>query len=266
MSDPHWVQLAAWLDRYNGHSIYPTVGLVNVTAIMAAAFLAFMMWPSNTDPQQKISFLVVVGMPVFLTVWHFRAAILPIPQNDTVLLISTKVTYYVDCLDYVIYIKPFIDWYSIMTIEIILALLMGLYFQETMKKLSRRRHAQHVDFSYEKYPFFLFLTALIMPFVAWAWHIFHVLGKLIAILHTLRLVRDIISWCFLDGTEKGNGTITIWKTTNPEILWKKLKDQPGMENNTYEGIVAGCNNKIERHNALLPYLEKYYVVKFSENY
>ena len=67
-----------------------------------------------------------------------------------------------------------------------------------------------------------------------------------------------------DDLSYGDGT--LGSAMSHVALWEKIKDQPGMETNTYEGIVAGCNNNKERHNALLPYLEKYYVVKFSEKY
>jgi hypothetical protein len=264
MIDPHRVELAAWLDRYNEQDIWPPRMLTLITALVVA-----MMWlrlQSAADENWKNVFFVVVGTPAMLTGMHIlREMYYPqvhVPRDITDL--ATRVTQGVDVLQTLLTepLKYMAGEFAADSLQLILACLAVFWLQE-QKLFDRtgRRDVQDVEFRYINFMAFVLVAYVSMPLVTWAVWIVYVVGKCMGIFKFCIMCNDIANWCYTTATESsGKEKVTIKDGTEPVKLWEKIMQKPGMEKKKYEEITKGCGNKTARQNALLPYLEEHLVV------
>lgn len=264
MIDPHQVEVAAWLDRYNDQGDRSAAILILITTL--AAGMVWLRLQAVADEHQKNVFFVVVGTPLMVIVMRFfREMYYPQVQGHHAIKdFATRVTKLADLVQTLLTepVKYMADELAADGLQVILACF-GLYWLKELKifNLSGRRFMQDVEFRYINYMAFVFVAFLIMPTVKWAGWILYVFGKFSGIIRFFIMCTDVVNWCYSTETESSDKEkVTIKDGTEPVKLWEKIMTKPGMEDKKYETITLGCPNKTARQNALLPYLEEHLVV------
>jgi len=264
MIDPHQVELAAWLDRYNDPGIWPPRMLALITAVVVA-----MMWlcmQSVADKHHKNVFFVVVVFPAMLTGVHFVREIyypeVQVPSDITDA--GTFVTGIVNVVQTLLTepLKYMAGEFAADSLQLILVCIALFWLSETnIFDRTGRRDVQDVEFCKFNFIAFVVVAYLTMSLVTWAVWIVYVFGKCMGIVKFCIMCNDIANWCYTTAPESsGKEKVTIKDGTEPVKLWEKIMQKPGMEKKKYEEITKGCGNKTARQNALLPYLEEHLVV------
>lgn len=261
-SGTEWLEsVTEWLNRYNDTGIVPVVIMLACTVV--AALMFWVRVEPTAEEHEKDVFFVVVGTPL-LTNCIFLLTKTLFPPTDTTLPLVVWITRCVEIVDWVVnWPATTLVGEDAAIIFQMVTFIVGMYWFNKTKFFKIDPPAtRDSKISKTKIMFLVPLAFLMMPLAIWVSWIIFVFVKCMGIYECCCQIKEIRDW--LHSTERTSGkkkeVLTLTNSTDPERLWNKIAKNPGMEDKTYDEITNGCPNKITRQIALIPYLQKYFVV------
>jgi hypothetical protein len=264
-SDPDQLRVAEWLERYNDTGIVPVLIMLACTAVAALVF--WVRVAPTADKHAKDMFFIVVGTPLLVTSLKLMMET-NFPPTDTpeTYTIPTFIMCSAEAVDWVLNwpVTSLVGEENAFALQIVLFTFGICWFNVTkLFKVMDLPDTSDTEFSKTNIIFLALVAFFLMSMAVWVWKPIFVFAKCMGIYECCRQIKEIRDW--LHSTERTSGkkkeVLSITNSTDPEKLWNKIAEKPGMEDKTYDQITNGCRNKPARQNALLPHLEKYFVVK-----
>lgn len=263
-SDPDQLRVAEWLERYSDTGIVPVLIMLASTAVAALVFWARV--APTADAHSKNVFFTVMGTPLLVTALQLMK-VMCYPQEGTpeIYTIVTFIEGVAGCVEWIL--KGPVTYFTCQQASDFLQALLfafGIYWFNVTKlfEASGRSDVGDVKFCKINFILLVIVAIFVMPVAIWVGKITCVFVKCIGIYQFCCWFKDVNNW--LRSTErtskKKKDSLTIAKSTDPDVLWNKIVNNPGMEKEKYELITDGCRNKTARQDALLPYLQKYFTV------
>jgi hypothetical protein len=262
-SGTEWLEsVAEWLNRYNDTGIVPVVIMFACTAV--AALMFWVRVEPTAEEHEKDVFFVVVGTPLLINCIFLLTKTL-FPPTDTTLPPVVWITRCVEIVDQVVnWPATTLVGQDAAIIFQIVTFIFGMYWFNKTKFFKIDPPAtRDSKISKTKIIFLVPLAFFMMPLAIWVSWIIFVFAKCMGIYECCCQIKETRDW--LHSTERTSGkkkeVLRITHSTDPENLWNKIAQKPGMQGKTYDVITDGCRNKTARQNALLNHLEMYFVVK-----
>lgn len=263
-SDPDQLRVAEWLERYSDTGIVTALIMLAFTAVAALVFWARV--APTADAHSKNVFFTVMGTPLLVTALQLMK-VMCYPQEGTpeIYTIVIFIEGVAGCVEWIL-IRP-VTYFACQQASDFLQVLLflfGIYWFNVTKlfKASDLPDSGDVKFCKIQLIFFVLFAFLLMPMAIWVSKITYVFVKCIGIYQFYCWFKDVNNWSRSTEctSKKKKDSLTLAKNTDPDALWNKIVNNPGMENEKYDLITHGCRNKTARQDALLPYLEKYFTV------